>query len=345
MVDPHHSVLHVHPCLRLVPEDPVGGAGGHVGQQIIVPVLQPVQLLNRHGARVDPLERREIAVARVVGSVDPASGAAVSANHAHTDERIAGADFRIRNLGDDRVGRRGVVDQREDANAGRVELPVGDTGAVRAPAEAVAQVWRRAGVGRGRVTLPSVLASSPDRAARAAARSEPKPDALDEAPLRIGILGGTFDPPHVGHLWLASLAADAMHLDRVHFQPAAQPPHRAGPQECTPIVDRLLMTRLAIAGNDGLELSTLEVGRAGPSFAVGSVEELLRTYHDAALFLIMSADSTGPHRFLARAGSLALAGRMGGGSRARRRPTRRSSANASETQPIGSTCWTVPRST
>jgi nicotinate-nucleotide adenylyltransferase len=140
------------------------------------------------------------------------------------------------------------------------------------------------------VTLPSVLASSPDRAARAATRSEPRPEALDDAPLRIGILGGTFDPPHVGHLWLASLAADTMHLDRVIFMPAAQPPHKHG-RRISPIVDRLLMTRLAITGNDRFELSTLEVGRAGPSYTVDSVEELLRTYDDAALFLIMSADS------------------------------------------------------
>ncbi len=81
-----------------------------------------------------------------------------------------------------------------------------------------------------------------------------------------------------------------MALDRVIFMPAAQPPHKQG-RGISPIVDRLLMTRLAIGGNDLFELSTLEVGRAGPSYTVDSVEELLRTYDDAALFLIMSADS------------------------------------------------------
>ena len=138
--------------------------------------------------------------------------------------------------------------------------------------------------------VPSVLASSPERAAKASSRSEPEPEAADDAPQRIGILGGTFDPPHVGHLWLATLAADAMQLDRIIFMPAAQPPHKQG-RSISPIVDRLLMTRLAIAGNEPFELSTLEVGRAGPSYTVDSVEELLRTYDDAALFLIMSADS------------------------------------------------------
>ena len=51
-------------------------------------------------------------------------------------------------------------------------------------------------------------------------------ESTDDLPRRIGILGGTFDPPHVGHLWLATLAADAIGLDRVLFMPAAQPPHK-----------------------------------------------------------------------------------------------------------------------
>jgi nicotinate-nucleotide adenylyltransferase len=127
-------------------------------------------------------------------------------------------------------------------------------------------------------------------------RSRPQPDALVQplagapAPARIGILGGTFDPPHIGHLWLASLAADALPLDRVVFMPAALPPHKRD-RSMSSITDRLLMTRLAISGNDAFELSTLEVGRPGPSFTIDSVEELRRTYHDARLFLLMASDS------------------------------------------------------
>jgi nicotinate-nucleotide adenylyltransferase len=109
-------------------------------------------------------------------------------------------------------------------------------------------------------------------------------------PERIGILGGTFDPPHVGHLWLAALAADELALDRVLFMPAAQPPHKRG-ADMSSITERLLMTRLAITGNDGFELSTVEVGRSGPSYTVDSIEELLRTHDDARLFLLMAADS------------------------------------------------------
>jgi len=119
------------------------------------------------------------------------------------------------------------------------------------------------------------------------------PDALEvEAPpRRIGVLGGTFDPPHVGHLWLATLAADAIGLDRVLFMPAAQPPHKGG-QLVTRATDRLLMTRLAIAGNPAFELCTIEMERPGPSYTIDSIVELERLYGiDARLVLLMAADS------------------------------------------------------
>lgn len=140
------------------------------------------------------------------------------------------------------------------------------------------------------MTVPPVIGSSPDQAVDTSVRPQPQREGDGHGSHRIGILGGTFDPPHVGHLWIASLAADAMELDRVIFMPAPQPPHKQG-RGISPIVDRLLMTRLAIGGNDLFELTTLELGRAGPSYTVDSVDELLRTYDDAALFLIMSADS------------------------------------------------------
>ena len=124
------------------------------------------------------------------------------------------------------------------------------------------------------------------------AAPEPRParEPLDIDPRRIGVLGGTFDPPHVGHLWLATLAADALGLDRVLFMPAGQPPHKeAG--EVSSGTDRLLMTRLAIAGDEGFELCPIEMERPGPSFTIDSVAELRRSYPDATLFLLMAADS------------------------------------------------------
>jgi nicotinate-nucleotide adenylyltransferase len=119
---------------------------------------------------------------------------------------------------------------------------------------------------------------------------QPAPRRVGVDPERIGVLGGTFDPPHVGHLWLATLAADALELDRVLLMPASQPPHKRG-RRMSSAADRLLMTRLAIAGDPLLELCPLEMERPGPSFTVDSVEELLRMYDGSRLFLLMAADS------------------------------------------------------
>jgi nicotinate-nucleotide adenylyltransferase len=136
-------------------------------------------------------------------------------------------------------------------------------------------------MGRRRVTIDLFAAPQTGRA----------PEQTSDSPRRIGILGGTFDPPHVGHLWLATLAADAIGLDRVLFMPAAQPPHKAH-EELTSAADRLLMTRLAIASDDAFELTLIEMERSGPSYTIDSVVELRRLYDDdAELFLIMAADS------------------------------------------------------
>ncbi len=108
---------------------------------------------------------------------------------------------------------------------------------------------------------------------------------------RIGILGGTFDPPHVGHLWLATLAADTLALDAVLFMPAARPPHKRG-RPMTAAPDRLEMTRLAIAGDPLLELCTIEMERPGPSYTIDSVAELQRLRgSETELVLVMAADS------------------------------------------------------
>jgi nicotinate-nucleotide adenylyltransferase len=108
---------------------------------------------------------------------------------------------------------------------------------------------------------------------------------------RIGVFGGTFDPPHIGHLWLAALAAESVALDRVLFMPASQPPHKRL-RGMTGAADRLLMTRLAIEGDPTFELTAIEMERAGPSYTVDSIAELERIYGEGErLFLIMAADS------------------------------------------------------
>jgi nicotinate (nicotinamide) nucleotide adenylyltransferase len=145
--------------------------------------------------------------------------------------------------------------------------------------------------------LPTVLSRPATRARRAGASvlEEAQPDPglspADDVPRRIGVLGGTFDPPHIGHLWLASLAAEAMDLQRVLFMPAAQPPHKRG-QPMSRATDRLVMTRLAIGDDPGFELCPIEMERPGPSYTVDSIEQLQQIHGpDAQLFLVMAADS------------------------------------------------------
>ena len=123
-------------------------------------------------------------------------------------------------------------------------------------------------------------------APRALTRSKPASTGQN-----IGILGGTFDPPHIGHLWLASLAADSLGLDRVLLMPAARPPHKGG-RTISNAADRILMTRLAIVDNPLLEISLVEIERPGPSYTVDSLEALRAHYGSTArLVLVMAADS------------------------------------------------------
>jgi nicotinate-nucleotide adenylyltransferase len=130
---------------------------------------------------------------------------------------------------------------------------------------------------------PSLLvAGTETEAVREVERREPR---------RIGILGGTFDPPHVGHLWLGAMAADAMALERVLFVPASEPPHKRG-QIVSRAADRMLLTRLAIATDPTFELSGIELERAGPSYTIDTVEELQTLWGPTTtLFLVMAADS------------------------------------------------------
>lgn len=114
-------------------------------------------------------------------------------------------------------------------------------------------------------------------------------EAAGHRPRRLGVLGGTFDPPHIGHLWLATLALDQLELSRVLFMPAAQPPHKRG--ELTKATDRLLMTRLAIGDDPRFELCPIEMERPGASYTVDSIAELQRLHPDAELWLIMATDS------------------------------------------------------
>jgi len=145
---------------------------------------------------------------------------------------------------------------------------------------------------------------------------------------RLGLFGGTFDPPHVGHLALAEWARERLRLDRVIFVPAGQPPHKRG-RAISSAAARLAMTRLAIRGHPAFEVSTIEVHAGGPSFTVETLHRLAGMRPGAHLYLLIGADSLdefrtwqGPEDILALA-TLAVAARPGAGRAATRAWARR----------------------
>jgi len=109
--------------------------------------------------------------------------------------------------------------------------------------------------------------------------------------LRIGVMGGTFDPVHNGHLVTAEEARFQLGLDGVVFVPSARPPHKEA-AGCSSVDDRLVMVGLAIEGNDRFSVSTLEIEREGPSYTVDTVRQL-RADHggDPEFFFITGADA------------------------------------------------------
>jgi nicotinate-nucleotide adenylyltransferase len=109
------------------------------------------------------------------------------------------------------------------------------------------------------------------------------------SPERVGLLGGTFDPIHVGHLGAAEAAIGCAKLDRVVFIPAATPPHRA--PAVAAAVERLEMCRLATEGDARFGVSDMELKREGPSYTVDTLGELRRMHPSDELFLILGWDA------------------------------------------------------
>jgi nicotinate-nucleotide adenylyltransferase len=107
---------------------------------------------------------------------------------------------------------------------------------------------------------------------------------------RIGILGGTFNPIHYGHLAAAEEVRDRLKLDRILFIPSAIPPHKHE-EEVPPAEHRMEMVRLALAGNDCFEASDLEIRRGGRSYTIDTIETLLQSHPGASLFFITGVDS------------------------------------------------------
>jgi nicotinate-nucleotide adenylyltransferase len=107
---------------------------------------------------------------------------------------------------------------------------------------------------------------------------------------RVGLLGGTFDPVHLGHLLMAEQCREQARLDQVWFVPSARPPHKED-REKTQFAQRVEMLALAIAGHPNMQVCTLEGERPGLSYTVNTLEELRRQHPQVDFGLILGADS------------------------------------------------------
>jgi len=107
--------------------------------------------------------------------------------------------------------------------------------------------------------------------------------------MKIGILGGTFNPIHIGHLILAEEAREKLGLERIIFVPAYLPPHKDN-SDIAPAGDRLRMVKLAISGNKYFSVSGVEIERDGRSFTIDTIKEFKKIYPQDELYFIIGSD-------------------------------------------------------
>ena len=108
---------------------------------------------------------------------------------------------------------------------------------------------------------------------------------------RLGIFGGTFDPPHVGHLVTAVNVRHDLALDRVLLVVNDQPWQKIGTRDITPAADRYAMVEAAVGSVEGLEASRIEIDRGGMSYTADTLRVLLDEGHDRQLFVILGSDA------------------------------------------------------
>ncbi len=106
---------------------------------------------------------------------------------------------------------------------------------------------------------------------------------------KVGILGGTFDPPHNGHLLIANEVLSTLQLDKIWFMPNHVPPHKKKPESVID-EDRLHMLKLAIAGNPAFTIQPIELEREGPSYTVDTMKILHTEYENHQFYFIIGAD-------------------------------------------------------
>lgn len=108
--------------------------------------------------------------------------------------------------------------------------------------------------------------------------------------MKIGIFGGSFNPPHIAHLILAESLYENLSLDKVLFMPSSTPPHKQNDTLLDP-ADRLRLVKLAIADNDRFSVSDLEIKRGGTSYTIETITALENSYNDATLYLVVGLDN------------------------------------------------------
>lgn len=126
--------------------------------------------------------------------------------------------------------------------------------------------------------------------AAAAFPTEGKPEGNSTKPRRIGIMGGTFDPIHNGHLVAASEVADVFDLEEVVFVPTGEPWQKAD-RRVSDAEDRYLMTVIATASNPRFHVSRVDIDRGGPTYTVDTLKDIAELYPGDDLFFITGADA------------------------------------------------------
>jgi nicotinate-nucleotide adenylyltransferase len=109
--------------------------------------------------------------------------------------------------------------------------------------------------------------------------------------VRIGVFGGSFDPPHVGHFLAAVDAADRLGLDQVLWVPAAQQPLKAEAPHVASAEQRFTMVEAAVSGSAAFRASRIEIDRPGLSYTVATVQSIAAEFPDAELYLLLGEDA------------------------------------------------------
>lgn len=106
--------------------------------------------------------------------------------------------------------------------------------------------------------------------------------------MKVGLLGGTFDPPHNGHLIVAQEVLSSLALDEMWFMPTNVPPHKS--EAKSKGIDRIEMVKQAIQGNTKFKIETIEFERSGPSYTYDTIELLNKKYPHITFYFIIGAD-------------------------------------------------------